>query len=423
MAGRRRNGAASVGAGSVTMGRSCGRRILLSRQCHIVDGACQPVLTLSAMNHCFRIFALLVLLALVACEIPQPPAHEAAATPPTLTLVPTATPTPTATAIPPPTVTLTATATLVPTATPTPEPRVTLVAVGDLMLARSLGRALEVDPADTPFAAVRDLLRGADITVGNLECAIGTAGEPAPKAFTFRAPPAAASSLADAGFDVLSLANNHILDYGVPALDETLAHLDAVGIVYAGAGRDAAAARRPAVVEVGGLRLAFLSYVHVPVEQGGFVTESWAATDATPGVAWASPELVDEDVRTALPGVDHVVVLLHSGYEGVEQPNEIQRAVARTAVDAGASLVIGHHPHVLQRTERYGTGLIVYSLGNFVFDGFRDAGAESAILTLTFTRQGVSNPSWIPVVLVEGRPILVEGAQAEAILARLTVAL
>jgi poly-gamma-glutamate synthesis protein (capsule biosynthesis protein) len=288
-----------------------------------------------------------------------------------------------------------------------------------MMLARSLGRALSANPADSPFIAVREQLRAADITVGNLECAVGTTGEPQPKAYTFRAPPEAAPMLADAGFDLLSLANNHILDYGVPALDQTIQLLDAQGLLHAGAGANAAVARQAAIIEVGGLRLAFLAYANVPVERGGFVTEGWTAGADAPGLAWAVPEHVAADVSAAAPQADHVIVLLHSGYEGSEQPNDIQRANAYAAIDAGATLVIGAHPHVLQGVERYKGGLIAYSLGNFVFDGFDGAGAESAILTLTLTRAGVEGYSWTPVVLREGRPQLAEGAQAEAILARL----
>jgi poly-gamma-glutamate synthesis protein (capsule biosynthesis protein) len=287
------------------------------------------------------------------------------------------------------------------------------------MLARSLGRALSANPADSPFAAVRELLRGADLAVGNLECAIGTAGEPQPKAYTFRAPPAAAPALADAGFDLLSLANNHTLDYGAPTLSETIQLLDAQGLLHAGAGANAAAARRPVIAEAGGLRLAFLAYANVPVERGGFVTAGWTAGADTPGLAWAVPEQITADVAAAGPQADHVIVLLHSGYEGSEQPNDTQRASAHAAIDAGATLVIGAHPHVLQGIERYKGGLIAYSLGNFVFDGFDGAGAESAILTLTLTRAGIDGYRWTPVVLRAGRPQPAEGAQAEAILARL----
>ncbi|NJM08867.1 hypothetical protein HC891_25720 [Candidatus Gracilibacteria bacterium] len=128
---------------------------------------------------------------------------------------------------------------------------------------------------------------------------------------------------------------------------------------------------------------------------------------------------VAADVRAAKAQSDHVVVLLHSGYEGLTTPNDIQRANAYAAIDAGATLVIGHHPHVLQPVEPYKNGLIAYSLGNFVFDGFGGAGAQSAILNVTLTPAGIAGYSFTPVVLRDGRPVLAEGEEAAAILAQL----
>lgn len=289
------------------------------------------------------------------------------------------------------------------------EPEVRLVAVGDLMLARSIGAALWRNPANTPFAAVAAQLRAADVTVGNLECALGTTGAPAPKAYTFQGPPAGVGALAGAGFDLLSLANNHSLDYGAEALAETMALLDGAGIAHTGAGPAEAEAHRPARLVVNGLTLAFLAYVNVPVEGAGYDIAAWTAVGDGPGVAWAEPGRIAADVAAARAEADLVIVLLHSGDEESERPNDVQRANARAAVDAGAALVLGHHPHVLQGVESYNGGLIVYSLGNFVFDGFDtlgiiDPGVQSALLTVTLTRAGVASFAWTPVRLVEGRP-------------------
>ncbi|MDP9373342.1 MAG: CapA family protein, partial [Chloroflexota bacterium] len=288
-----------------------------------------------------------------------------------------------------------------PQTTPSPPPvggasEITLAAVGDIMLARSIGAALRSDPTDTPFAGVAKQLREADVTVGNLECALGAIGRPAPKSYTFLGPAAGAPALADAGFDVLSLANNHSLDYGVGALRETLALLDGASVAHAGAGLDEGQAHRPARVTVKGLTLAFLAYVNVPVESSGYDIANWEAVGDEPGVAWARPARIAADVAAARGDADLVIVLLHSGEEEHETPNSVQRAAAYAAIDAGAALVLGHHPHVLQGVERYRGGLIAYSLGNFVFDGFEtpgiiDPGIQSAILTLTLTRDGVQS--------------------------------
>lgn len=295
---------------------------------------------------------------------------------------------------------------------------VTLATVGDIMLARSIGVAMERRPEQSPFAGVTDLLQEADVTVGNLECALGNRGKAANKAYTFRGPAVAAEHLAQAGFDLLALANNHSLDYGVAGLNETIRLLDEAGIQHPGAGANAADAHRPVIQTVRDVRLAFLSYVDVPKERGGFVTASWRAGVDKPGVAWAHPKQITTDVAAARQESDLVIVLLHSGYEGSEKSNAIQRAAARAAIDAGAALVIGSHPHVLQGVEYYDRGVIVYSLGNFVFDGLYKR-SETAILHVTLSRDGVEAIKWIPIVLRNGLPEKASKAQGEAILKRL----
>ena len=268
---------------------------------------------------------------------------------------------------------------------------VTLAAVGDVMLARSVGQRVLADGARTVFADTREVLAGADITVANLESAVGTRGEPAAKGYRFRAPPATADALTDAGFDVVALANNHTLDYGAEALVETLALLDARGVGHAGAGLDAATAHRAAVVVRNGLRVAFLSYVDVPSE-GNFNRANWAATEDRPGVVWFDEAAMRRDVETARSRADIVLVFLHFGAEGSVVPTRKQRSQAQSAIDAGAALVLGSHPHVLQPVEEYNGGVIAYSLGNFVFDGFEGSANDTAIFIAELTREGVQ--SW-----------------------------
>ncbi len=279
------------------------------------------------------------------------------------------------------------------------------MAVGDVMLARSIGDLILAQGPGAPFAGVADVLNQADVLTGNLECAITARGEPATKAYTFAAPPDAVRSLALAGFDTLALANNHAMDYGPEALVQAQALLAASGIQTVGAGPNSAAARSPMFIARNGLRLAFLAYVDVPVEtRTKFDTRSWIATDNGAGVAWAIPEDIAADVANAKAQADAIVVWLHMGYEGRTEVTEAQRAAAHAAVDAGAALVLGAHPHVLQPIERYGAGLIVYSLGNFVFDGFDLPQNYSAILSATLTRAGVRDFDWTPVVVRNGLP-------------------
>ena len=328
-----------------------------------------------------------------ATHTPTPPPATSTAVP-----TPTSTPSPSPAPTPPP--------------TPSPPPaRVVLAAVGDVMLGRSVGGRLESEGAGVAFAGVRHILAGADIAVANLESAIGVTGAPAPKAYTFRAPPVAVEALALAGIDLVSLANNHSLDYGLESLAETRALLAERGILSPGAGPNRAVAHAPATVEREGLRVAFLAYVTVPVERGGYDPSTWEATDNRPGVAWLDIPTMIEEIAAARRDADLVVVLLHFGLEWEMQPSAAQREQARAAIDAGATLVIGSHPHVLQPLEAYGDGLIAYSLGNFVFDGFWDPANDSAILLVELTAEGIASYELVPITIVDGIPMLVDAAE------------
>jgi poly-gamma-glutamate synthesis protein (capsule biosynthesis protein) len=292
-----------------------------------------------------------------------------------------------------------------------------LTFVGDLMLDRALGDQIQID-GTTPFFEVSDLLTQADLTVGNLECALGIGGRPEDKGYTFLAPPAAAGALAVAGFDLLSAANNHALDYGVDVFEQGRALLSQSGIDVVGAGQDEAAAHAPAVYELDGVTIAFLSYVNVPVEVRGFDTRAWTATASKPGVAWAEPERIKQDVRAALGRAEVVVVLLHSGYENVTDPSPPQRAAARAAVEAGAHLVVGHHAHVLQGVQFAEGAVIAYGLGNFAFE---DGGPpESAVLNVWIDSTGVRTLEFVPVTLAQdGHPTPTGEAEAADIRARI----
>jgi poly-gamma-glutamate capsule biosynthesis protein CapA/YwtB (metallophosphatase superfamily) len=291
------------------------------------------------------------------------------------------------------------------------------MAVGDLMLGRSVGDHMQSQGPASVFAGVASTLRQADLLAGNLECVISDQGTPQFKSFTFQAPPAAIDALSSVGFDVVSLANNHSMDYGLDGLADMLARLREGGVNSVGAGADAEAAEAPVILERNGVHVAFLSYVNVPVEsRTAFDTHSWAAAVEKPGVAWGEPDTIARDVAAAKTLADVVVVLLHSGLESNVAVNSIQRTLAHAAVDAGAALVIGAHSHTLQPVERYKDGIIAYSLGNFVFDGFTTPSNYSAIFTATLTPTGVESYDWVPVVIEKGLPRLATPAEAAVIL-------
>jgi poly-gamma-glutamate synthesis protein (capsule biosynthesis protein) len=293
-------------------------------------------------------------------------------------------------------------------------PPIHLVAVGDLMLARSLGAEIAAGALESPFAAFAETLRDADVAVGNLESALGTGGEPAEKRYPFLAPPQAADALALAGFDLVSLANNHAQDFGSETLLQAIDLLGAAGVSTAGAGRDELSAYAPTMLQVGDLRLAFLAYVNVPVEVSGFDTRDWTAGPGLPGLAWGEPDRVRAEVDAARQLADLVIVLLHSGYEYIEEPSEEQAALARAAAEAGADLVLGHHAHLLQGAAFGSETVVLYGLGNFAFN--IDGPAETALVHVWLDRVGVRHVTLEPAVVgPNGAPRMATQAEATAI--------
>gem|GEM_PF-649717 len=360
-----------------------------------------------AMRTLVPLFILLHLLSACQINTNQAPSSHASATPdgtlmPTQTtrLAPTLTPAFTQTLkpaiIPDKANTHETTPTTLPPG-PTPSRRVILMAVGDIMLGRTIGDLIETEGHHAPFIYTAQTLRSADVAVSNLESPISDRGKQEPKTYAFRAPPAAAESLAFAGFNVVNLANNHSLDYGPLALSDTLETLSAKDILAVGAGMNAADAYAPVIIDVEGLRIAFLGFVDVPPSDYDY--RAWEAGLDKPGVAWAHEEQVRAGVLAAKAQADIVVVLFHNGYELVQQVSSQQQKLAHLAIDSGASLVIGSHPHVLQRIEYYQEGLIAYSLGNFVFDNYLFPPNYSAILSVELSAQGVEAYELIDVVI------------------------
>jgi poly-gamma-glutamate capsule biosynthesis protein CapA/YwtB (metallophosphatase superfamily) len=280
---------------------------------------------------------------------------------------------------------------------------VRLMAVGDLMLARSVGNTLLAQP-NRPLRDVTAIFSKADLVIGNLECAISSRGSPVPKHFRFRAPPVAAAALSHAGLDIAAMANNHSTDYGRLAMTDTMSLLAAQGIAHVGAGADRAAAYAPLVLVRNGLRVAFLDYLAVFSDSTGWSAFDWEARANTPGLALGRLKDVAAGVRAARKVADVVVVMYHAGIEGSSTPSGVERRIASTALSAGASLVIGAHPHILQGTSRDQDTFIAYSLGNFVFDLSRGASNDSAVLDVTLTAAGVTAVRWVPVELDHSFP-------------------
>ena len=243
----------------------------------------------------------------------------------------------------------------------------TIMLVGDLMLGRGVARIVEKNGGnfDYIFENVNSLLSSADITFGNLEGPVSDDGFDSGKKYSFRFKPVIVDSLARVGFDVVSLANNHIFDWGRKALCDTLVHLQKVNITSVGAGCNKQQANEPFVVTIGeGLSVTTIAFVaYTEFYKGAEATEKRAGI-----TKWDIPEILETIKDLKNKGIDLVFLSVHWGTEYKEISNEAQQLIARSLVDGGVDVVVGHHPHVVQEIERYNNGLIVYSLGNFIFD-------------------------------------------------------
>lgn len=271
--------------------------------------------------------------------------------------------------------------------------RIHINAVGDV--------SLRVDEASTdgrsPFRHVQSALSAADIVFGNLETVLSQKGCLAQKAVTLSVPPERARWLKEAGFSILNVANNHILDRGLPGLQDTLRILEELGLPFIGVHRPGQKAAH-VVLERQGLRVGFLGYC----EGGQTCGQGYEALSV-------DEERVLRDLSLVREQADLMVVSLHWGIEKVFYPSPKQVVLAHKLIDTGATIVLGHHPHVVQGIERYKDGLIAYSLGNFQFEfdpeecsGQRDKRTnQSVILSLELSKDGLDAYDIIPVMIDE----------------------
>jgi capsule synthesis protein PGA_cap len=261
-----------------------------------------------------------------------------------------------------------------------------LALVGDVNLGDRVGTAISAFGVRYPWLSVAPVLRAADIAVANLECSVSTRGSPIPgKEFTFRGSPLSLRAMARyAGVDVITVANNHALDYGRIAFADTLRYAHLYGMKTIGGGADLALARHAAIFRLGGLRVALLGYSDVrPL--GFDAGSSWSGT--APAFPWyISPDVRRERAR----GADIVVVYFHWGIERTFSPTARQRSLAQVAFDAGATIVVGAHPHVQQALERpRPRRLVKWSLGNFVFGANTPGTQSTGILRIRVGHAGV----------------------------------
>lgn len=299
-----------------------------------------------------------------------------------------------------------------PAAATSATPAVSVVSGGDTIGDRGVKAYLAVHGAAAVFAGIAPVLRSADVAWVNLESPLTGISAPYPgKDVHFQGDPRLAAGLADAGIDVVNMANNHAVDQGQTALLDSIRRVEAAGLGVVGAGRNAAAARRPAIVRTSsGATVGFLGWTDIiwPGYQAG----------AGPGVATARTDmsLVTQAIRRLKQRVDYVVVCFHWGVEYTDTPIADQVAEAHAAIDAGADMVIGHHPHVLQGAQLYKGHFIIYSLGDLVFDHYSPATGQTVLVDAVLAPHGVK-ATLIPVYAsASGIPAIVTGAAGHAIL-------
>jgi poly-gamma-glutamate synthesis protein (capsule biosynthesis protein) len=292
----------------------------------------------------------------------------------------------------------------------------TVAFAGDIYLGGALEAIVLKDPS-YPFLHIADLCRANDLFCANLEGPLSTRGEVyIEKTFTFRSHPQVVRCLIAGGVNVLSLANNHIMDFGPEALNDTLTILRENGIYVTGAGLNLKEARQPALIEKKGTTIAFLAYNNTfPLE--------FNATNEQPGTAPGYEYYIRQDVKKARSQADLVIVSFHWSAELQKEHKPYQSTLAKLAIDAGAHLVVGHHPHVIQGVEIYKHGLIVYSLGNFVFASYSKNVQDALLLQVQFTPSALHTATFYPLNInnyqVNFKPQLCTGDRAQQVLTEL----
>lgn len=301
--------------------------------------------------------------------------------------------------------------------TGSPNETVSLSFVGDLLLGEYVDPVMQREGYDFLYKQSLLYLSEPDLTAGNLEHPVTSGGVPVEGTpYVFKGSPDALPALRDAGFDVVSLANNHALDQGVEGMLDTMKHLDEAGISHMGAGSNDTEAFSPVIKEVRGIKVAYIGLSRV------VPFASWKADKNVAGVAETyETKRAVAAIAKAKEQADIVVVMVHWGKERVDQPEPYQKDYARQYIDAGADLVIGSHPHVLQGFEMYKGKWIAYSLGNFIFTAFpKGTAGETGVLDAVCTKSGDCDMTFHPMFTVNAQPTPLEADAAKALLDRLT---
>lgn len=283
------------------------------------------------------------------------------------------------------------------------EKTVSISIVGDILMDSSVRAQINKNGIEYPWEMVKEYFQNDDITIGNLETSITTRGTKwEDKQFNFRSDPNNLKAMKEAGIDVLGLANNHTLDYGYEGLLDTLSYLDKNDIKRAGGGKNKQEAIEGAIIEKNGLKIGVLSFSRVVPDV------KWYATDKRPGIVGAyDPHISEVIVRIEemKKETDIVILSIHWGVELSATPRKQEMDLGKKLIDAGADIIMGHHPHVLQGVEIYKGKPIFYSLGNFVFGTKNELTSNTMIGQINFIDKDIDNIKIIPCSIIGGRPI------------------
>jgi hypothetical protein len=289
---------------------------------------------------------------------------------------------------------------------------VTFAFGGDVHFEGSLRAKLDGNAAGM-LDPIAPELRAADVAMVNLETAITERGSPEPKQYDFRAPATAFTALQSAGVDVVTMANNHGVDYGPDGLTDTLAAKAGTPVGVVGIGADATQAYAPWTREIKGQRISIIGATDV-IDNA--LIPRWTATDTQGGIAsakGADQARLVAAVRAARPNADTLVVDLHWGEEGATCPTPRQQQLAQALVDAGADIVVGSHAHRVLTAGRLGTALVDYGLGNFVFYNESGLSGVTGVLTVTVTGRDIDAYAWKPARIRGGVPQLLTDPTAD----------
>ncbi len=268
------------------------------------------------------------------------------------------------------------------------------------MLDRGVERMVEKTYPFYPFEKMAPLIKKYDIAFCNLESIISDKGHPIRKPITFEAKIKMLNPLLKSNFNVINLANNHALDFGRWALKDCIKRLKGMGFNIVGAGNNLHEAYMPLILKINGIKIGFLSYCLIPT---GVPTR-----ENLPQIAVFNKDTALYYLNKLKDSVDLIIVSMHWGTEYTHFPNKEQKKIGHFLIDNGANIVIGHHPHVVQEMEYYHSGIIIYSLGNFIFDQIGKERNEGIIFTCKLTKNGIKDIVLIPYKIRRFRPTLLE---------------